>query len=282
MKRKKLWILALLAIVIGMTIWIAWGNSALKVHEISIESNKIPESFSGFRIAQISDLHNAEFGKDNQKLIDRLKSIKPDIIVLTGDLADYYRTDVAVSLAFARQAVLIAPTYYVNGNHESRINGYDTLRSGLEEVGVKLLLNESIPLVREKDQITLMGAQDPSFRKNLRVDAATYMNQTIREMLPEEECYTILLSHRPELFDSYVQSGVDLVFTGHAHGGQFRLPIVGGLFAPGQGLFPEYDAGLYTVDNTNMIVSRGLGNSLFPFRINNRPEIIVAELVSVS
>jgi predicted MPP superfamily phosphohydrolase len=94
------------------------------------------------------------------------------------------------------------------------------------------------------------------------------------------ETYTVLLSHRPELFDCYVAKGADLVFSGHAHGGQFRLPFLGGVFAPDQGLFPTYDAGLYQQKGTSMIVSRGLGNSLFPFRVNNRPEIVVVTLLS--
>ena len=99
-------------------------------------------------------------------------------------------------------------------------------------------------------------------------------------MKGESDGYTILLSHRPELFDTYVDSGVDLVFSGHAHGGQFRLPFVGGLVAPNQGLFPEYDAGQFTRENTTMLVSRGVGNSIVPLRINNRPEIVVAQLKS--
>lgn len=281
MRRKKLWVLAVLLVM--MIIWIACGNSALTVQEIQIESDRIPKGFSGFRIAQVSDLHNVEFGKENQKLIDLLKSIAPDMIVLTGDLVDSYRTDIAVSLRFAEQAVSIAPTYYVTGNHESRIAEYEALLAGLMDVGVIPLLNDSVKLERGTEWIALLGVQDPAFTADyLTGDSASVMAQNLAKISDYEEVYSILLSHRPELFDFYVQSGMDLVFSGHAHGGQFRLPFIGGLFAPGQGFFPEYDAGLYTVDGTNMIVSRGLGNSLFPFRINNRPEIVVAELISVA
>ena len=94
----------------------------------------------------------------------------------------------------------------------------------------------------------------------------------------EPDGYTVLLSHRPELFDLYVDIGVDLVFSGHAHGGQFRMPVIGGLVAPNQGLFPKYDAGLFAEENTKMIVSRGMGNSIIPFRINNPPEVVIVEL----
>jgi predicted MPP superfamily phosphohydrolase len=97
------------------------------------------------------------------------------------------------------------------------------------------------------------------------------------ELISEEE-FTLLLSHRPEMFDTYVEKDVDLVFSGHAHGGQFRIPFVGGVFAPNQGLFPKYDSGIYSEGNTTMVVSRGIGNSAFPFRINNRPEVILVEL----
>ena len=104
------------------------------------------------------------------------------------------------------------------------------------------------------------------------------MNTKLEELHSEKDGFTILLSHRPELFDTYADQGMDLVLSGHAHGGQFRLPFIGGLVAPNQGLFPKYDAGIYTEDNTNMLVSRGVGNSILPFRINNRPEVILIEL----
>ncbi len=104
------------------------------------------------------------------------------------------------------------------------------------------------------------------------------MQNKLSELMSDNDKYTLLLSHRPELFEVYVKCGADLVLSGHAHGGQFRLPFVGGLVAPNQGLFPEYDAGLYTEGNTNMVVSRGVGNSILPFRFNNRPEVILIEL----
>ena len=100
----------------------------------------------------------------------------------------------------------------------------------------------------------------------------------LNTLMEQETAYAILLSHRPELFETYAACGVDLVLSGHAHGGQFRLPFIGGLIAPNQGLFPKYDAGLFTDGNTNMIVSRGIGNSIIPIRFNNRPEIVLLEL----
>ena len=146
------------------------------------------------------------------------------------------------------------------------------------EIGVTVLEDKSISLEKSGEDITLMGVDDPSFITDyLLGDDEEVMQDKLSE-LKSENSYTILLSHRPELFKIYVENDIDLVLSGHAHGGQFRLPFVDGLYAPNQGLFPEYDSGLYTEENTNMIVSRGIGNSLFPFRFNNRPEVILVKL----
>lgn len=272
----------LLAILLVLlTVWIIWGNTALMLRKITIINNKVPTHFTGFRIAQISDLHNTEFGRNNQQLLALLRQAQPDIIVITGDLVDSYRPHIKTGIAFASQAAQIAPTYYVTGNHEARISAYDTIKSGLLAANVIVLENERTVLEKDGERITLIGAVDPGFSSDaLTGDASAVMERTLRELMDGRENYTILLSHRPELFETYAASGVDLVFSGHAHGGQFRLPLIGGIFAPGQGLFPRYDAGLYSQSHTSMVVSRGLGNSLFPFRINNRPEIVLVELQS--
>jgi predicted MPP superfamily phosphohydrolase len=233
----------------------------------------------GFRIAQVSDLHNAEFGEDNKTLIALLSRTEPDIIVLTGDLIDSRQTDIDIALDFVRQAMEIAPVYYVSGNHESRVGEYVLLKAGMEEIGVAVLENRKVQIIREGEHVTLMGIDDPSFRAGyLFGDAASIAQQEIENQCSDSDGYTILLSHRPELFDLYVDTGMDLVFSGHAHGGQFRLPFLGGLVAPNQGFFPRYDAGRFTNENTTMIVSRGVGNSIFPIRFNNRPEIVLVTL----
>lgn len=256
----------------ALVLWTLWGNSALMVTEYAISDPGIPASFDGYRIAQISDLHNASFGPDNRTLLERLREAQPDLIVLTGDLVDSYHPDPEVSLSFARQAVSIAPTYYVTGNHEPRLPDYAALRSGLVDAGVTVLENQWVTLEQDGASIRLIGLQDPSFLPK------GALQSTLAGLCDPSGGYQILLAHRPEYLELYAACGVDLVFSGHAHGGQFRLPWVGGLFAPGQGLFPTYDAGTYTQDETTLVVSRGLGNSLFPFRFNNRPELVVAEL----
>lgn len=265
--RKHPVLRVLLLIFLGLLLWSLWGNTALTVTEYTIRDEEIPDRFDGFTIAQVSDLHNAEFGKDNEKLLALLEEAQPDIIAITGDLVDSRKTDLEVAVAFAREAVKIAPTYYVTGNHEARIAQYTLLKAALTELGVVVLENESLLLQREQDTVTLTGLVDPDFGIPW----------------PELSCeaYQIVLSHRPERFDLYAQQELDLVLSGHAHGGQFRLPFVGGLFAPHQGFFPEYDAGLFTEGDTTMVVSRGLGNSLFPLRFNNRPELVIVTLESV-
>ena len=277
---KKRYLIAAVAIVLlCLTIWTLWGNTALKINEYEILSDRIPQGFDGFRIAQVSDLHNAEFGEENWKLIQMLSQTNPDIIVLTGDLIDSRRTDLDVALEFAWQAGKIARVYYVSGNHEARVPEYEDLKTGLVKAGVVILENQKVQITREGESITLIGIDDPSFQESyLFGDAEGVAKQAIDNLQSESDGYTVLLSHRPELFDLYVETQMDLVFSGHAHGGQFRLPFVGGIVAPNQGFFPKYDDGRYDEENTTMIVSRGVGNSIVPLRINNRPEIVVAQL----
>ena len=282
-RNKKVFLFVSLLVLICLAAWTIWGNTALEVNECEIQSDRIPEAFTGFRIAQVSDLHNAEFGEGNEKLIEMLHQIDPDIIVLTGDLIDSRQTDIDIALTFAREALKIAPVYYVSGNHEARVREYEDLKIGLTEAGVVVLENQKVNITREGESITLIGIDDPSFREDyLFGDAASVTSSALSELQNESDGYTILLAHRPELFETYVDAGVDLVFSGHAHGGQFRLPFIGGLVAPNQGFFPKYDAGLFSKGSTTMIVSRGVGNSIIPIRFNNRPEIVVAVLIPVA
>ena len=281
-KKKRIIVFAVVAtILLGLIIWTAWGNTALELNHYTISSDRLTEAFDGYRIAHVSDLHNTEMGKDNEKLLDMLQEADPDIIAITGDIIDSRNTDIDVALQFTKDAMEIAPCYYVTGNHEARVSEYDELKEGMIELGVVVLEDGRIELEQSGETITLLGVKDPSFQTDyLFGDSETVMQSKLQEIVNEEGSYTILLSHRPELFEVYTESKVDLVLSGHAHGGQFRLPFVGGLVSPNQGLFPKYDAGLYTEENTNMIVSKGIGNSILPFRFNNRPEVILIDLYS--
>lgn len=285
MKTKKKFIVlaAIVAILILLIIWIAYGNTDLEIYKYNVKSEDIPSEFDNFRIVQISDLHNAEFGENNEKLLLMLKQADADIIAITGDMIDSRNTGVDVAISFAQKAVNIAPVYYVNGNHESRVLGeYEKLKQGLADAGVTILENSSADITIGDETISLIGINDPTFRMEL-VDDTMEQNiaHQLEDMIPDNDNYKVLLAHRPEYFDVYA-GNVDLVLSGHAHGGQFRIPFIGGLVAPGQGFFPEYYEGSHIKENTEMIVSRGIGNSIIPFRINNKPEIIVAELTKIA
>lgn len=280
MKHNKKWKwLSLLAATIVLIGWIAWGNTALELNEYQIKSEKVPDVFQGFRIVQISDLHNTEIGEGNSRLLEIIQRAEPDIIVITGDIVDSYHTDIDVSVQFVEKVVEIAPCYYVTGNHEARFSRevYLDFEKKIGGYGVEVLHDEAVMIERDGEHIFLAGLDDPSFASYHNGIRYSNLSSYIKELFPEDS-FHILLSHRPELFEIYVDAEVDLVFSGHAHGGQFRLPFVGGLVAPNQGFFPEYDAGLFSEGRTSMVVSRGIGNSIVPFRFNNRPEVVVVEL----
>ena len=279
MKGKKRWILLALALLlIGLILWAAWGNNTPVLTDYTVTEETLPPDFEGFKIAQISDLHNASLGQNNKKVLALLRQGDPDIIAITGDLIDSRNTNIERALSFVEEALKIAPCYYVPGNHEARVSSYNILREGLIRMGVTVLDNKGILLESGSSSIFLAGVNDPAFETDyLGGDSAGVLTRNLPQP-PQEDSYTILLSHRPELFSSYVEADMDLVLTGHAHGGQFRLPFLGGLFAPNQGLFPKYTEGVYSEGSTDMVVSRGLGNSLFPLRINNRPEVVMITL----
>ena len=275
---KKKTICILSGILLILIVWTAWGNTTLELNTYTISSRGLPDAFDGYRIAQVSDLHNAEFGDRNQRLLEMLREAEPDMIAITGDLIDSRKTNIAVALAFAEEAVKFAPCYYVSGNHEARVSEYQDLKTGLEAAGVTVLDDAQVKIEVSGESITVIGVNDPSFHADYLTSDAAVMDRKLSELSSEDAGFTILLSHRPELFDTYADHNMNLVLSGHAHGGQFRLPLIGGLIAPNQGLFPKYDAGLYSDGSTNMIVSRGLGNSIIPFRFNNRPEVVLIEL----
>lgn len=275
-KRRTALIVPLILLIISL-VWVYWGNNFIQVTEIVIKSERIPEYFRGFMIVQVSDLHNAEFGKGQSKLLSAIKSASPDLIAVTGDLIDSRRTDFDTAMEFIHGATAIAPVYYVTGNHEARTDEYPKLAKKMSEAGVIILNDESLKIEYGSEVIWLLGVNDPNFtvQGNAYTEKSYMMDAKLKAMLTEDSNYTILLSHRPELLDVYADNNIDLVLSGHAHGGQVRLPFIGGLVAPDQGFLPQYSEGLYEKSRTKMVVSRGLGNSIIPIRINNRPELVV-------
>ena len=281
-KRLRLMIIILSIMALLAAIVVSWGmieNKSPVVTRYNVQSDRLPKEFSGYKIAQVSDLHNATVGKENVKVLELLKSVAPDIIVLTGDLIDSRKTKIDVAINFAKKANEIAPCYYVSGNHESRLDDFDDFAKRLESVGVIVLKDQKLRLVDGDSYITMIGVQDPAFTNTYPSDNdGEYMEKTLKALKGSDDGFTVLLSHRPELLTTYSSCDVDLVFSGHAHGGQFILPLIGGLYAPGQGFFPKYTQGVITDKNTNLVISRGVGNSAFPFRLNNRPEVVLVTL----
>jgi hypothetical protein len=260
-----------------------WQNNSIVVSQSNFVSEKIPDTFDQFKIVQISDLHNKLFGKDQEKLLEKVREQMPDSIIITGDLIDQRKYNLHNAMIFIRGAVKIAPVYYVSGNHEAWSGHYETIQNSLIEAGVIVLENSEIDFVKGEDSIKIMGVSDPDFLTSSYFEGtdASLLEKTLNEWSIDENVnFRILLSHRPELFDVYHGANIDLVFSGHAHGGQIRLPFIGGLVAPDQGFLPKYTSGSYTEGSTTMYVSRGLGNSIVPQRLFNRPEIVVVTLHS--
>lgn len=258
-----------------------WQNNSIVVSQSNFVSEKIPDSFDQFKIVQISDLHNKLFGKDQEKLLDKVREQMPDSIIITGDLIDQRKYNLHNAMIFIRGAVKIAPVYYVSGNHEAWSGQYETIENSLIEAGVIVLDNSEIDVTKGEDAIKIMGVSDPDFLTSSYFEGtdASLLEKTLKEWsFNVKGSFRILLSHRPELFEVYQSANIDLVFSGHAHGGQIRLPFVGGLVAPDQGFLPKFSSGSYTEGPTTMYVSRGLGNSIVPQRLFNRPEIVVVTL----
>ena len=297
--QRMLIIGAVFAMLIGSAVFLYLQNNTLTIEKFTID---LPENIAGeqtensaeensVKIVHLSDLHNKGFGKDQQKLLSEITSLEPDLILFTGDLVDSRRN--GSENAFTLMSALSEkyPVYTIMGNHDFSDDGYKVL-TALESTQMKTLRNESDIITINGIPLRIHGVDDPI--RHSRSMREHHYKEDIGNAEPD--IYNILLAHRPEYFSLYTESGHDLVLSGHAHGGQIRLPFIGGLFSPHQGLFPQYYEGMHTSANQNdaletpsndissqkevsMIVSRGLGNSLFPFRVFNYPQIVFIELV---
>ena len=268
---KRIWIPIIIALI--LIPFFLFQNKHLVITNYTYESDKLGTDLDGYRIVQISDLHNATFGKNNRKLLDAIKLCSPDIIVITGDLVDSNHTDVERAVSFVEQAVTIAPVYYVTGNHEYWLTSTDRQQTlqGILSAGAIDLDNLSVPITRGDSSFLLVGLDDHHLS-----------DETLKRLLTNQNELSIVLAHEPQYLQEYADAGADLVLSGHAHGGQFRLPFIGGLVAPDQGFLPKYTSGDYTIADTDMIVSKGLGNSIIPIRLFNYPEIVCVELKASS
>lgn len=260
----------------------AWANARVWNARVEIRDEKIPAAFDGFVLCQVSDVHNEARGEGNAALLRALREAAPDLICITGDFLDSRRTDLDFALELAEQLAEIAPAVYVTGNHEARLKDLSALEAGLAARGVRVLRDGWMPLARGGEEIALIGLDDPGFAAGEDWTLSEGLDQTqarLSALLAQAgDRFSLVLSHRPELLPAYAEAGADLVLSGHAHGGQVRLPGIGGLFAPGQGILPRLTSGVHARGETRLVVSRGLGNSSFPLRVFNPPEIVTVTL----
>lgn len=275
---KVMWMVLIILVACLIALWLYSENTTLQVNRQTITNSKLPESFDGYKIAHVSDFHNTISEKLTNNIVNEINNNNVDIVVITGDTLDSRRTNIKVALNFITKLVKNNAVYYVPGNHESRIEEYEEFKKQIVDLGVNVLENKLTILTKEDAKINLLGIKDPAFSYKEILDDKLIVKNEIESLEYNKDVYTILLSHRPEVFSIYVEQNIDLVMSGHAHGGQIRLPFVGGIIAPVQGLFPKYTEGVHKENNTTMIISRGIGNSLVPFRINNKPELLLIEL----
>lgn len=275
-------IAALLVALLGAALFFRWQNDSIQVERFECVSAKIPTAFDGFVVVCVADLHEKEFGPNNKRLFDAIRAATPDVIAISGDLLVNPPLNVDFARCFVADASKIAPVYYVSGNHEAIAptqTEYLPFVKALKEAGATVLDGEKVEWQRGDASIVVAGVADPLLE--LKADQRSTSERIIAEKLrraPPDERFYLLVSHRPELAELYAKHGVDLALTGHAHGGQIRLPFLGGLVAPNQGILPRYDAGAYRIGDSTTIVSRGLGPSIFPTRLFNRPHLVVCEL----
>ncbi|MDR1589237.1 MAG: metallophosphoesterase [Oscillospiraceae bacterium] len=249
------------------------SNTRIDVAEYTMGFESLPASFDGFRIVSLSDVHAAQFGKNNKNLIAATARARPDIIAITGDLIDR-AGQLGIIDTLVGGLTRIAPVYYVTGNHEWDSGDMKNLQSLLEQRGVTVLRNAYVPLTKGGGTIILAGTDDPNGPADMIKPVEFF--ETVRRA--EGDRFLIVLEHRNNHLELYSSLGVDLVVCGHAHGGIVRLPFTDGLIGPSREFLPTYTNGIYTRGATSMLVSRGVGNHTgFPRFLNN-PHIPVAIL----
>lgn len=273
-------IIIVMAVIIAIGVFLYLQNNIIDITKYNLKYDKADEPI---RIVQLSDLHSKPF----KKVLKKVDEIKPDIICVTGDYINDREKNKKKMLKYAKALVARAKVYYITGNHERRLENFDELMDELSKVGFIVLLNR-VSVYNDKGfEIDFLGLDenqanfdDYKARKKGTFeykDMSPYFKQ-----LDELGGYKIVLSHYPENFEgvkemNYSQYDFDLQLSGHAHGGQFCLPFIGPVYSPGQGLKPKYAKGSFG-NRPKLIVSRGLGNAEFPFRLFNHPEINVINI----
>lgn len=270
--RRLLALLALFALAAG---FVYWQNFTLQVEPVELFFESLPPQFDGLRVAELSDLHGRSFGKNNVRLLRTLQKARPDMICICGDLFDE-QTDLTMLEPLLTGLTDIAPVYYVTGNHEWQVKNLREILQKMRAWGVTVLENEERVLFRGGAEMVVAGVHDPCGPYDMKTPAAL-----VRELRSAQgNDFILMLSHRNDELAMWSQLGVQLVLSGHCHGGVVRLPFVGGVFGTRRELFPEYDAGVYRQDGTTLFVSRGLGYTNVHFRLFNRPHVPIMILRS--
>lgn len=273
MRKKHRWILPVLAILVVLTLIALDERLILRTYTVVS-----PKLTAEVRLAVVTDFHSSDNADD---VVAMVASCAPDAVLLVGDMFD---DDIANrpterTLSLMRQLSALYPCYYVSGNHEAWTGEMDALYQQTEEAGVKVLRMSSGVLTVRGQRIALCGIPDPY---EMVFSGAPDTEEQLRQALEDVDSadFTVLLAHRPELLAKYAQFPLDLVVSGHAHGGQVRIPgVLNGLYAPNQGWFPKLAGGAYTQDGTTLIVSRGLAVRTWLPRIFNRPEVVLVRCV---
>lgn len=286
---KVLGILSILGIVCLSIILIIsyFENRKLTITKYHITDKRVPEAFNGFHIVHLTDLHNAEFGAHNKQLIHVINELNPDIIIITGDMIiGKPGQDVTEAVKVINRLCDIAPVYFSMGNHELRVSLYedvygDMWNQFMERISSKvhLLFDEKIALVKAGCTMWLYGLSlTPKLYKRIIKTPMPegYLESLFGECNPQE--YHIFMAHNPDYFSDYARWGANLTFAGHVHGGMIRIPWLGGALSPMIHFFPKYDKGLFEENGQYMVLSGGLGNHTFKFRVNNLPEVVSLKL----
>lgn len=273
MRKKHRWILPVLAILVALTL-IAL-NERLILRTYTVVSPKLTAEV---RLAVVTDFHSSDNADD---VVAMVASCAPDAVLMVGDLFDddTQNRPTERTLSLMRQLSALYPCYYVSGNHEAWTGEMDALYQQTEEAGVTVLRMSSGVMTVRGQRIALCGIPDPY---EMVFSGAPDTEEQLRQALEDVDSadFTVLLAHRPELLAKYAQFPLDLVVSGHAHGGQVRIPgVLNGLYAPNQGWFPKLAGGAYTQDGTTLIVSRGLAVRTRLPRIFNRPEVVLVRCV---
>lgn len=266
-RQIKQWlILGLILILTGLIAL----NSQLAIVHYTIQTDKVT---SPVRIALITDLHSCDYGPDQAHVLQPIEQSQPDIVLLGGDIVDDVLPQKNAKIVLEALAKKY-PTYYVSGNHEYWSGQIGAIKQMIRQTGITVLEGDSLNIMLGQTSLRLSGIDDPE------VDRSDFKSQldTVKNLSSPQ--FHILLAHRPELIDDYLVGDFDLNLSGHAHGGQWRIPgLLNGLFAPNQGFFPKYAGGRYDFSDTTLIVSRGLARETTRLpRLFNRPELVIIDV----